>query len=688
MKTLLLFPPLWSNFYPYLSLPVLTAYLKQRGHDVEQWDVNADFNKECISVPFLERCSEIIKQRMNTAGDENNIKAYRELEKHYLLSRYILDFLPDALITIKEPEKFYDPVRMSRAQTIINSAYTLITRAYSCFESLKGFEMIYANGANYSFNKMMPLLDDNEKNLLVGYYDTKIIPGLLKREPDVVGISITSYSQLVPAMTLAKQIKKNRPSIHIIAGGNVVTRIEHLIKHDQSIFEVFDTAITHEGEEPLHSLLESLKNGSELSEVPNLIYVKNGEPVFNQKYKFKDINILPAPDFTGFNLSDYMAVEHSLPMYATRGCYWNRCTFCDHSLIYNDNYVQKKAEKIVDDLVQLSDKYNVKFFHFHDECIAPGLIRRISQEIVDRGVDLNWYLNIRAERQFDAELTSLMYRAGCRMVSIGVESFNKRTLDRMDKGSSPENINKVLKNFSDAGILTHGFIIIGFPGETIEDADDTINFIKDNSEILHLVGVSKFSLGVKSKIAQNFTMYPIVNLSSNVNHELSPDLNYNIVDGMTKEEIDQGYNRIKEILMGNDNNHLFLLKNRISVFLYSCKYGTGNNGLKEKSKNAEQPIDPRAKKYRLNNGVYYGRVGNNDGIPIYNFVTKNKISTKDSLLCTLINTFDRGEAYTSDETYQKIKNLAQNNNGDSSISKVRYYLDYLVKKNILTKIAE
>lgn len=683
LKTLLIFPPLWNNFYPYLSLPVLKAYLNEKGYEVTQWDINAALNQEFVKKSFLENCRDIIKARLDNINLEENTNTYRELEKQYLLSEFVVNEITESLRIINSPEDFYSPAKMSKAQSVINCVYKVVTKAYPCFAELKGFEMIYSDGANYSFKKMLPLLDNPEKNFLVDYYSRDIIPEIAKQKPDVIGLSITSYSQLIPALTLAKLVKNINNHIHITVGGNAITRIEHLLQYNKNMFEIFDTAITHEGEVPLETLLFELENNNKFENVPNLVYIKNGEVISNPKYKFESINSLPAPDFTGFHPNDYMGPEYSLPVYATRGCYWNRCTFCDHSLIYNDNYVQKSAEKIVDDIAHLSSCFKVRYFHFHDECISPSLCRKISQEIIRKGLNINWYLNARIEQQFTPELTSLMYKAGCRMVSIGIESFNNNTLEKMDKGSTTERIYEVVKNFSQAGILTHGFIIIGFPGETKQDAQDTFDFIKNNSEILHLVGVSVFTLGVKSKIANDFTRFSISNLRSDIYQELDPSLRYDDSIGMSEKEIAALKENIKELLNTNDNKHLYRLKNRIGVFLYACKNGFKGITVQPDSKIVENKSEKQNPTYKLNKGIYWGNKSSDGGMPIYNFLKKNKISTKDVLLCEIVRSFGYDDKFTCADILNNIKNPEFNVNSISFRNKVKFYLDYLNKKEIL-----
>ena len=679
---------MWNNLYPYLSLPVLKAYLKQKGHSVEQWDINADFNNKILSENYLVECCSKIERELFKLDKTKNPKEFRKAEKEYLIAKFVTENINDSIEIMKSEEDFYNPKKMSDAQSVINIAYRVVANAHNGLKEIKGFNLVYEDEANYSSKKIFSLINDPEKNFLIDYYKKNVLKKILEKNPDMIGMSVTGYSQLIPALTLASLIKEKNKNIHITIGGNAVTRIaENLVLH-KNYFDVVDSAITHEGELPLHFLINSLKNKKDLTSVPNLIYRENNEIITNPKTKPEKISDLPAPDFEEYKSEDYLAPVLSLPFYATRGCYWNRCTFCDHSLIYDNNYVQKQAQKIVDELEHLSKTYSVKHFHFHDECISPALCKKISDEIVVRNLEIYWSLNARIEKQFSREVTDQMYNAGCRLVSIGVESFNDQTLNRMDKGSTVQRIKEIVKNFSDSKILTHGFIIVGFPGETFADVSDTINFIKENEDILHYVGVSTFTLNIKSKIATNFLNYPISNLHSIAEYDLNPELIYSVNDGMKKEEVQKLYNDLNNSLIKGNNDYLYNLKSRINLFLYVSRF-TEKTDIKNLNKGPDFSINNlENSKYKLMMGIYSGAELPGEGIPIYNFLKKNKITTKDKLLCEILDSLSFSDEYSVDEVLRNLSEKIIDKSSVQEIGKVKFYLDYLEKKEMITSSGE
>ena len=95
---------------------------------------------------------------------------------------------------------------------------------------------------------------------------------------------------------------------------------------------------------------------------------------------------LPLPDFDGFPLDHYFVPERIIPYLATRGCYWGRCTFCDHGQGYFDQYRGMPAQLVVEQVKALRDKYQCRHFLFSDESYPPALFKKVSQLLVDQDV--------------------------------------------------------------------------------------------------------------------------------------------------------------------------------------------------------------------------------------------------------------------------------------------------------------
>ena len=146
--------------------------------------------------------------------------------------------------------------------------------------------------------------------------------------------------------------------IHITVGGNIITRLqEELPKQERFFTEIFDTAIMYEGEHALLWLLEALDGSSTSPSIPNLIY-RDGRGIHAEpEIHTEKMTSLPLPDFDGFPLDSYFVPDRIMPYLATRGCYWGRCTFCDHGQGYFDQYRGLTAQQVVQQVTALKDKY-------------------------------------------------------------------------------------------------------------------------------------------------------------------------------------------------------------------------------------------------------------------------------------------------------------------------------------------
>ncbi|MCZ7399595.1 MAG: radical SAM protein, partial [Candidatus Methanoperedens sp.] len=211
----------------------------------------------------------------------------------------------------------------------------------------------------------------------------------------------------------------------------------------------------------------------------------------------------PTPCFDGLPLDLYFSPELILPVLSSRGCYWRRCTFCDHSFGYSGNYMPRNVDLLYDDIEALKSKYNTAYFTFQDEGVSPKLISELSGKIIENNLGISWLADSRFETAFSSELGGKLADAGCKMLYFGLESANERVLGCMDKGIKKDNALKICKFCADAGIWTHLFLIFGFPTETRNEARETMDFILQNNQIIRSMSFGSFQLTRHSKVYEN-----------------------------------------------------------------------------------------------------------------------------------------------------------------------------------------
>ena len=200
----------------------------------------------------------------------------------------------------------------------------------------------------------------------------------------------------------------------------------------------------------------------------------------------------------------YFVPTNILPYLATRGCYWGRCEFCDHGEGYTAGYRSKKIQDVLADIKYLRDKYGVRHFHFTDESYPPALFRKLARGLVEEKMDIFWTTHMRFEKSLlDDGVWEDAKDSGCRYLHFGYESGVERVLKLMDKATTTEVMTKHLKLTADAGIWNHCMGFFGFPGETREEAWQSVEFLEQNKNYVHSLGFGTFDLGRHNPVAKH-----------------------------------------------------------------------------------------------------------------------------------------------------------------------------------------
>jgi radical SAM superfamily enzyme YgiQ (UPF0313 family) len=222
--------------------------------------------------------------------------------------------------------------------------------------------------------------------------------------------------------------------------------------------------------------------------VPNLLSLDaHGQPQMGP-YHAEDVNALPTPDFDGLPLDLYLAPRPVFPILMGKGCYFNRCKFCEIPFINRvapKAYRVRRPELMAADVVALHRRYGVRHFEITDEALAPKLLLRLGEALAAYpAINPRFVGYARLEPGFTPEVCQRLYAMGVRKLFFGLESGAQATLDHMDKGIRIANAPLVLRNCADAGIAFHLFSIVGFPEETEERARETVRFMLDHAALL------------------------------------------------------------------------------------------------------------------------------------------------------------------------------------------------------------
>jgi hypothetical protein len=323
----------------------------------------------------------------------------------------------------------------------------------------------------------------------------------------------------------------------VVVGGHVITVLADVLMKYEELFNLyFDSAVLNEGERPLLKLVENISYGKTLEDVPNLIYSEHGKIRANEIQPPEDINSLPTPCFDGLPFDVYLNPELVLPILSSRGCYWGKCAFCSDSEFYRCHYQNRDADKVVDDMQELSRKHGAAHFSFSDEAISPSSISKLSDELIERGTEFRCSTNVRLERQFTPELCSKMFKAGFRLLFFGLESGCNRILNLMEKGITKETAVEVCRNAYNAGIWNHLYVIFGFPTESRAETQETIDFLISNKNIIHSFKINSFALDKNAPIMKSPERYGISSIDNGTDTDFNLTYNYTASSGLTSGE--------------------------------------------------------------------------------------------------------------------------------------------------------
>ncbi len=314
-----------------------------------------------------------------------------------------------------------------------------------------------------------------------------------RHRPDLLGLTAPFPGNVYGAFRIARAVKAVSPTTRIALGGGFVnTELRQL--QDPRVFDYVDFITLDDGERPLLSLIEHLRSGgSPRAPLFRTLVRQHGRVILQTDPRQHDIPLRDSgtPTYDGLPLGDYLSIFEMLnPMHrlwsdgrwnkltVAHGCYWKKCTFCDVSLDYISRYDPASADALVDRIEALVRETGQTGFHFVDEAAPPAVLRALSQRLLDRGVVITWWGNIRFEKTFTPELTKLMARSGCVAVSGGLEVASDRLLALMKKGVTVAQVARVTRAFADAGIMVHAYLMYGFPTETEQETVDSLERVR------------------------------------------------------------------------------------------------------------------------------------------------------------------------------------------------------------------
>ena len=277
---------------------------------------------------------------------------------------------------------------------------------------------------------------------------------------------------------LVTEISRAVPGAKIAVIGTHVTA---LANDCLSRTEGLDFVIRNEPEESLGFLVNALRCGNGFKGIRGISYKDGDGKVFHNPSRpfIQDLDSFPFPAWHLLDLEKYklpLIGEKFLILAPIRGCPYS-CTFCTAQTYYGGKLRKKSALKVVDEIVYNIERFNInQFFIWADTFTADrNYVKKICEVIQERRLRIGWTCNSRVDT-VDLDLLKQMARAGCWMISYGLESGNQTTLDIVKKKISLRQSRDAVNMANDAGIKVAGHFLLGLPGESEKDLDETIRF--------------------------------------------------------------------------------------------------------------------------------------------------------------------------------------------------------------------
>ena len=351
-------------------------------------------------------------------------------------------------------------------------------------------------------------------------------------QPKLVCLSVPFPGNLYSAFRCGQMLKAKHPTIRIAMGGGFANTELRSIK-DLRVFNYLDFICLDDGELPIELLSEHVLEGTSPPILKRTFLLQNGQVEYcnnttQTDYKQQEVG---TPDYRDLHLQEYISViEVTNPMHSlwsdgrwlkltmAHGCYWGKCTFCDISLDYIKLYEPIAAATLVDRMEQLIGQTGERGFHFVDEAAPPALMREVALEILRRDLTVTWWTNIRFEKAFSLDLCRLLKASGCVAVSGGLEVASDRLLKLIDKGVTVEQVARVCDHFTQAGIMTHAYLMYGYPTQTIQETIDSLEFVRQLFElgIIQSGFWHQFALTAHSPVGLNPEAFGVIPIQKEV----------------------------------------------------------------------------------------------------------------------------------------------------------------------------
>ncbi len=520
-QVFLITPPFTQLNTPYPATAYIKGFLNTKNISATQADLGIEVILKLFSKEGLQDLFKVSGFKFQVEELTDNSKRILALKDEYIKTiDSVIAFLqgknPTLALQICQEDYLPEASRFAQLEELDWAFGTMGTQdkakhlATLYLEDISDF-IVECVDANFGFSRYAERLGRSANSFDELYaalqedttYIDEVLFSLLNERIETIQtelflISVPFPGNLYSAFRSAQWVRKHYPNIKISMGGGFPnTELRSL--SDARVFEFFDYITLDDGELPVELLVEAVcKPESFEGQFKRTFLLENGKVVYKNNslkpdYKQSEVG---TPDYSDLLLDKYISViEIVNPMHRmwsdgrwnkltmAHGCYWGKCTFCDISLDYIKVYEPIAANLLCNRMEEMIAQTGQNGFHYVDEAAPPALMRALALEILRRKLSVTWWTNIRFEKSFTRDLCLLLKASGCIAVSGGLEVASDRLLKLIDKGVTVEQVAKVTRNFTEAGIMVHAYLMYGYPTQTVQETVDSLEMVRQLFEL-------------------------------------------------------------------------------------------------------------------------------------------------------------------------------------------------------------
>ncbi len=579
-KLFIVTPPFTQLNTPYPATAYIKGFLNTKDIESVQADLGIDVILELFSKKGLTDLFDFSKASFEVAGSEisDNSRRIFALQEEYIKAiNPVIAFLqgknPTLALQICQEDFLPEASRFAQLEELDWAFGTMGTQdkakhlATLYLEDISDF-IVECVDANFGFSRYAERLGRSANSFDELYealqqeptYIDGILLSILKErieaiEPTLFLISVPFPGNLYSAFRSAQWVRKHYPEIKISMGGGFPnTELRSLA--DARVFEFFDFITLDDGEMPIEELIFNLENPN-YNSYKRTFLLEEGKVVYKNnslKHDYKQA-FVGTPDYSDLPLDKYISViEIVNPMHRmwsdgrwnkltmAHGCYWGKCTFCDISLDYIKVYEPVAANLLCDRMEEMIAQTGENGFHFVDEAAPPALMRALALEILRRKLAVSWWTNIRFEKSFTRDLCLLLKASGCIAVSGGLEVASDRLLKLIDKGVTVEQVAKVTRNFTEAGVMVHAYLMYGYPTQTVQETVDSLEMVRQLFEagVLQSGFWHQFAMTAHSPVGMYPEKFGVTKETEVIGTFANNDINYTDSTGIDHDKFSFG----------------------------------------------------------------------------------------------------------------------------------------------------